>query len=193
VDAEYYKPGGEPDLPASCVFWGRLDFDPNVDALEWFVGRIWPEVLRRTPAARLALFGFNPRDRVKELAKAPGVELHPDLPDLRAEVVRRQVVVLPFVTGGGIKNKLLEAAALGLPIVCTRWALSGTKGRPAVRVCRSAAEWADALARLWGDPAARRELGAAARRWVTTHHTWDAAARVAEAGIVRTLRERGTS
>ena len=110
----------------------------------------------RTPAARFALFGFNPRERVKELAKVPGVELHPDLPDLRSEVVRRQVVVLPFVTGGGIKNKLLEAAALGMPIVCTRWALLGTKGKPAVRACRlGAAEWAEALAGLWNDPTAR--------------------------------------
>jgi glycosyltransferase involved in cell wall biosynthesis len=187
VDAEYYSPRGEADIPTSCVFWGRLDFDPNVDALEWFIEKIWPAVVRRTPSARLALFGFNPGERVKELAKTPGVELHSDLPDLRAEVTRRQAVVLPFITGGGIKNKLLEAAALGMPIVCTRWALSGTKGKPAVRVCSSASEWAETLAKLWADAAARRELGAAARRWVAVHHTWDAAAATAEAGIRRML------
>jgi glycosyltransferase involved in cell wall biosynthesis len=187
VDADHYSPRGEPDLPASCVFWGRLDFDPNVDALQWFIEKIWPTVVQGTPTARLAVFGFHPRPRVKELAKSPGVELHPDLPDLRSEVTRRQAVVLPFITGHGIKNKLLEAAALGMPIVCTRRALSGTKGKPAVRVCRSAGDWAAALAGLWADPAARRKLGAAARRWVTTHHTWDAAAATAEAGIMRTL------
>jgi glycosyltransferase involved in cell wall biosynthesis len=188
VDAEYYCPRGEAHIPTSCVFWGRLDFDPNVDALEWFVERIWPSVVRQTPSAKLALFGFNPRERVKELAKAPGVELHSDLPDLRAEVTRRQAVVLPFITGGGIKNKLLEAAALGMPIVCTRWALSGTKGVPAVQVCHSPGEWAGALAKLWADADTRRELGAAARRWVTTHHTWDSAAATAEAGIRQMLR-----
>lgn len=195
VDAAHYSPRDEPGLPASCVFWGRLDFGPNVDALEWFVGRIWPAVVGKTPGARLSVFGFNPLPRVRELTRAPGVELHPDLPDLRAEVTRRQVVVLPFVTGGGIKNKLLEAAALGMPIACTRWALSGAKGRPAVRVCGSAGGWAEALGGLWTDPATRRDLGAAARRWVTTHHTWDAAARVAEAGLERSLTRdarRGT-
>jgi polysaccharide biosynthesis protein PslH len=188
VDADHYRPEGEPDIPTSCVFWGRLDFDPNVDALEWFIGRVWPAVVKRTSTARFAVFGFNPRARVKELAQVPGVELHPDLPDLRSEVSRRQVVILPFVTGSGIKNKLLEAAALGMPIVCTRWALSGTKGQPAVQVCRSAAEWAESLARLWSSPVARQELGAAARLWVTTHHTWHAAALTAEAGIQRTMR-----
>ncbi len=191
VDADHYTPGEEADIPTSCVFWGRLDFAPNVDALEWFIGRVWPGVVRRVPGARFSVFGFSPNERVKELAKAPGVELQPDLPDLRAEVRRRQAVVLPFVSGGGIKNKLLEAAALGMPVVCTRRALSGTKGRPAVWVCRTAAGWAETLQRLWADPVARRNLGAAARRWVMTYHTWDAAARTAEAAIRRTL-DRGT-
>jgi glycosyltransferase involved in cell wall biosynthesis len=187
VDADHYSPGAEPDLPASCVFWGRLDFGPNVDALEWFLRAVWPAVRTATPAARFAVFGFSPTDRVRELARSPGVELHPDLPDLRGEVARREVVVLPFVSGGGIKNKLLEAAALGVPVVCTRRALSGLKGKPAVRVASTPAEWSRVLAGLWADAAARRELGRAARRWVVEHHTWDAAARTAEAGILRSL------
>lgn len=190
VDADHYRPRGEAEIPASCAFWGRLDFDPNVDALEWFIARIWPAVMRRTPAASLSLFGLNPRPRVKELARTEGVELHSDLPDLRPEVTRRQVAILPFVSGGGIKNKLLEAAALGMPIVCTSRALSGTKGTAAVRVCRSAAQWAESLAQLWSSPAARQELGSAARQWVTEHHTWEAAAKSAELGLLETL-ERG--
>ncbi|HJZ55190.1 MAG TPA: glycosyltransferase family 4 protein [Gemmataceae bacterium] len=188
VDADHYSPGGEPDLPTSCVFWGRLDFGPNVDALEWFLTKVWPAVKAATPSATFSVFGFSPREPVRELANSPGVELHPDLPDLRAEVRQRQVVVLPFVSGGGIKNKLLEAAALGMSIVCTRRALSGTKGKPAVRVAGRPAEWARALAELWADGAVRRDLGAAARRWVLAQHTWDAAARTAEAGIFRACR-----
>ena len=183
VDGDYYRPGNEPGLPTSCVFWGRLDFGPNVDALAWFLRTIWPAVQAKAPAARFAVFGFNPTPAVRELAAAPGVELYPDLPDLRAEVSRRQVVVLPFVSGGGIKNKLLEAAALGMPIVCTRKALSGTKGNPAVRVAHSPADWAAALTKLWADDAGRRSLGSAARQWVLEHHTWASAARVAEAGL----------
>ena len=187
VDADHYSPGAEADLPTSCVFWGRLDFGPNVDALEWFVRDIWPAVRAATPAARLSVFGFSPTDRVRELARGDGVELHPDRPDLRGEVTRREVVVLPFVSGGGIKNKLLEAAALGMPVVCTRRALSGTRGRPPVRLANTPREWAAALAALWSDPAARQALGLAARRWVVSHHTWDAAARTAEAGLLRSL------
>lgn len=188
VDADHYRPGAEPDLPASAVFWGRLDFGPNVDAIRWFLGCVWPTVRAAHPTASLSVFGFSPTEEVRALALAPGVELHPDLPDLRAEVGRRQAVVLPFVSGGGIKNKLLEAAALGMPIVCTRRALSGLNGRPPVRVAGSPRDWAAALGEVWADPAVRRERGAKARRWVTECHTWEAAARAAEAGLARALR-----
>lgn len=193
VDADYYTPGSEPVLPASCVFWGRLDFGPNVDALEWFIGRVWPRVRAQTPQARFAVFGFCPSEAVRALARTPGVELYPDLPDLRAEVRRRAVVVLPFVSGGGIKNKLLEAAALGLAVVGSRRALGGARGRPPVRVCGRPDEWADTLAALWADAAARAALGAAARRWVTTHHTWAAAAAAAERSLLRSPPPDGTA
>ena len=181
VDAEHYSPHAprEDSLPFSCAFWGRLDFGPNRDALAWFLRTIWPAVRAANPAANFHVFGFNPTAEVRELVRASGVELHPDLPDLRSEVARRQVVVLPFISGGGIKNKLLEAAAMGLPIVCTRKALSGTKGKPAVRVAHRASEWAVALGELWNNPDARSELGRAARQWVVANHTWEAAAETA--------------
>ncbi len=185
VDAEYFRPARVEQSATSCAFWGRLDFGPNEEALDWFLRRVWPTVVNRTPTANLSVFGFNPTERIRALAQSPGVSLHANLPDLREEVQKRQVVVLPFVTGGGIKNKLLEAAALGMPIVSTRWALSGAKGKPPVRVARDAEQWSTSLANLWSNPLTRAELGSAARRWVLTHHTWDAAARAAESALIQ--------
>ena len=119
VDAQHFAPRAEADLPRTAVFWGRLDFEPNIQGLEWFVGNVWPAVRARVPDAGLTVIGFNPTSAVEVLCRTPGIELLPNLEDLRAEVARREVVALPFVTGGGIKNKLLEAAAMGKPIVCT--------------------------------------------------------------------------
>jgi glycosyltransferase involved in cell wall biosynthesis len=179
VDADHYQPQPGETIPHSCCFWGRLDFGPNVDALSWFLRSVWPEVKKDHPSAVFHVFGFSPTPHVRELAKAPGVELFPDLPDLRSEVTRRQAVVLPFISGGGIKNKLLEAAALGMPIVCTAKALSGTKGEPAVKVATGPREWSGMLGVLWADSAARAALGSAAREWVVANHTWEAAAETA--------------
>src|SRR5260370_27049938 len=109
VDADYYQPGSEPALARSCVFWGRLDFAPNIQALQWFCRRVWPLLRQEAPDARFAIYGFKPTPAVESLAGRDRIELIPNLPDLRGEICPYQVVVLPVVRAGGIKNKLLEA------------------------------------------------------------------------------------
>jgi glycosyltransferase involved in cell wall biosynthesis len=185
VDGDYYTPLAAEPAERTCVFWGRLDFGPNVQALEWFCTHVWPRVRSQFPDARFRVYGFNPTPPVLALVNRDGIELAADLPDLRAEIARQQVVVLPFVSGGGIKNKLLEAAAMGKPVICSPTALNGLRrpGEAGFVLAKSPADWAAGLARLWSDPAARVAAGTAARAWVVTHHSWEAAARTAEAGL----------
>lgn len=182
VDMEHYAPGTETVIPNSCVFWGRLDFGPNIQALEWFLSSVWPRVRSEVPA-QLDVFGFQPTPGVMELCKTAGVTLTANNPDLRAEVRRRQIVVLPFISGGGIKNKLLEAAALGRPILATPRVNSGLNGTPPIVVANSARTFAEELVSLFGDEKRRVQLGAEARSWVMKHHTWAAAARIAAQGL----------
>lgn len=183
VDAGQFAPGGEEQSPNSCVFWGRLDFGPNIQAVEWFTRNVWPKVRAAVPGAKFQLYGFQPTPAIRALAGSHGIELGADLPDLRAAVRSHEVAVLPFVSGGGIKNKLLEAAALGMPILASPKALNGLKGTPPFPVLRGPAEWAERLTNLWRDRTERERLGRAARAWVTEHHTWDSAARTALAGM----------
>jgi glycosyltransferase involved in cell wall biosynthesis len=192
VDGEHYRPIEAPQAEHSCTFWGRLDFGPNVQALEWFCGRVWPAVRRLVPDARFTVYGFNPTEPVRQRTGRDGIELVPDLPDLRAEVARHQVVVLPFVSGGGIKNKLLEAAAMGKAIVCSEVACGGLRlqGESPFLLSNSPEQWAGHLAALWQDPERRRCLGQEARRWVVQQHSWQAAAHLASAGLEQSLRAR---
>lgn len=184
VDAEYFQPRDEAKVSRSCVFWGRLDSGPNVDAVTWFCRRVWPRVKQQIPDASLSLYGFSPTQAVLDLERF-GVRVVADAPDLRGEVSRHEVAIMPFVSGGGIKNKLLEAAALGLPIVATPRACQGLNfqgGPPLVQVKRPR-EWVAALLALWRDAGLRDRLGRAARSWVVEKHTWDAAARNVLAGL----------
>ena len=178
VDGDHFRAPDSEQRERSCVFWGRLDFGPNVQAVEWFCKHAWPAVLRRSPDARFTIYGFHPTPRITALGSLDGVEVVPDLPDIRPEIARHQVVVLPFVSGGGIKNKLLEAASMAKAIVCSPVAVNGLRGpgQAPLTVARSAGDWAEALGRLWGDPDRRRGMGDRARRWVLEHHTWEAAA-----------------
>jgi glycosyltransferase involved in cell wall biosynthesis len=186
VDSDHFRAPDVEQWERSCVFWGRLDFGPNVQAIEWFCRRIWPAVRRLAPDARFTIYGYNPTQRITALSSQGGVSVVPDLPDIRCEIARHQVVVLPFISGGGIKNKLLEAASMGKAIVGTPQASNGLKlgGREPLLTARTAGRWAGMITSLWDDSNRRARLGDEARRWVLERHTWEAAARVAESGLV---------
>ena len=184
IDTDHFTAGSEGRTPNSCVFWGRLDFGPNIQALQWFCNDVWPRVRSQVPDARFNIYGFQPTEPVVKLAvKERGIALIPDLPDIRADIRSHEVVVLPFVSGGGIKNKLLEAAAMAMPIVCTPRTMEALAGEGAVRVASSAKRFAGEVVGLFRDAGARTKLGENAREWVKTDHTWARAARTAEAGL----------
>ena len=179
VDAARYQPRQGTTVPESAVFWGRLDFGPNIQALQWFCRNVWPAVRRRHAAAVFTIIGFDPGPEVRALATAPGIVLRPNLPDVREAVAQHQIVVLPFVSGGGIKNKLLEAAAMGMPIVGTRKSALGLRGSPPLTVAGSTAEWVAAMSALWANPSDARMMGERARAWVVAEHSWEHVARTA--------------
>ena len=188
VDGEYFRPSSRDAVePRSAVFWGRLDFGPNIQALEWFCGKVWPIVRARVPDARFTIIGFNPSKAVRHLASGNGISLMPDLEDLRPTARRHSLAVLPFVSGGGIKNKLLEAAALGLPIVCTPTATVGLRGLDdsPLLVTSTPEQMTRTIEDLWTDAGRREQLSARVRAWVLEYHTWTAAARDAVAGLER--------
>ena len=181
VDTDFFQPQQVREVPNSAVFWGRLDFGPNVDALTWFSREIWTELRRLQPDATFTIIGYEPSEQVLQLARQDGIAVKPNVLDLRLEACRHAVTVLPFVSGGGIKNKLLEAAALERPIVCSPTAARGLSyGAAAPFVLASSrSEWIDIVRRLWADQSSRNRLGQAAREWVKAYHSWAAAAETA--------------
>jgi polysaccharide biosynthesis protein PslH len=186
VDADYFAPAGVEERPHTAAFWGRLDFAPNLQGLQWFCEEIWPSLRQQFPHAQFQIIGFNPGEEAYRLARVPGVVLTPNLTDLRTTVGEQAVVVMPFHSGGGVKNKLLEAAAMGKAVVCTSFACGGLRGTPPLRVVNTREDWIAAIAELWGDAPARGRLGTEARNWVVREHSWDRTATQAVAVLART-------
>jgi len=185
VDGDHFAPGNEAIELHSCVFWGRLDFGPNIQALEWFCGHVWPRLRSEVNNARFTIYGFQPTDAVRKLVREDqGITLIADQPDIRSEVRRHAVVVLPFVSGGGIKNKLLEAAALGKAIVATPRTLRGLNAGTAIATGSSSRAFAREVLSLWKSPSRLEQLGKAARAWVLAEHTWERTAEMAERGMM---------
>jgi glycosyltransferase involved in cell wall biosynthesis len=178
VDAGRFSPdaSAEPH-PNRIVFTGVMSYPPNVSAAEYLAREVLPLVRAARPGARLAIVGRNPHPRVSLLgASLEGVDVVGEVPDMVPWLRSGRVYACPMVSGTGIKNKLLEAMATGLPCVATPLALRGIKaahGRH-VLVAEDAVSFARYLVRVLKDDALAGSLGRAARSYITAEHSWAA-------------------
>lgn len=136
VDTQYYapRPAGWPRDPRPiALFTGHLSHPPNVDAVLYFLREIWPKVLEQQPEAVFQVVGMLPAAAVQDaVAQAPRCELHPNVPDIRPYFWNADIYVVPMRYGGGVRQKLFEAWAMGVPVVCTPMAAEGTGAEPGV-------------------------------------------------------------
>jgi glycosyltransferase involved in cell wall biosynthesis len=185
VDAETFVAVPAEVRRQSAVFWGRLGFGPNLQALRWFVAKVWPLVRRRAPEASFSILGADPPPEVTVLDGRDGISVVANPIDLRPAISRAEVVVLPFVSGGGIKNKFLEAASMSRPIVATTRATRGLRSSPPARIADEPSAFAEAILHLWNEPDRGTSLGRSAREWVQKSHTWTATAAEAVRGLTQ--------
>lgn len=197
VDLNYFHPAPIPQvdlhIPKSVIFWGRMDFEPNIDAVSWFAREIWPHLQFAYRAAKFYIVGKNPTPRVRELANIVGVEVVGEVEDVRPWAWRSMVTVLPIRCGGGIKNKLLEAAAMGLPMIASPKAVQGLelgdprRRRAPLMIAKTPDEWVAGVRRIWADPCDSRTLRDHAREWAEHYHAWPRAAEQ----LIRFCRDLG--
>ncbi|HZP17310.1 MAG TPA: glycosyltransferase family 4 protein [Terriglobales bacterium] len=119
VDLEQYRPDFSRKPAARVVmFVGAMDWEPNVDAMEYFCREIWPSVVANAPGAVLRIVGRNPGERVRRLASA-SVQVTGRVPSVLEHLREASLVVVPLRIGGGTRLKILESLALGTPVVST--------------------------------------------------------------------------
>ncbi len=179
VDSEYYAPVHEPTDEQRIVFWGNLDFAPNISAIEFFADRVWPKVRQQRPGLRWVILGGGSSPRLERIRSTPGIEWMGFVEDIRPHVAKSSVVVIPMQTGAGIKNKLMEAWAMGKPVLCTPRALGDLPGVHGENVwlAKSPSQLSDGLLRLLEDQELRARLGMVGRKTAVEHCSWDRAAR----------------
>jgi glycosyltransferase involved in cell wall biosynthesis len=186
VDAARFarRPGSVPRIPAEMVFHGSMAHPPNEVAAEHLARELLPLVRARVPEATLRLVGREPTPRVLALGALDGVTVTGAVDDVRDALDRAGVYACPMLTGSGIKNKVLEAMANGLPVVGTPLAYGGLDVRDGAegRIAETPAALAGAIAELMLDPGGEAaRLGAAGEAYVTEHRSWEATARAYEA------------
>ncbi|MEG0821684.1 MAG: glycosyltransferase family 4 protein [Burkholderiaceae bacterium] len=182
VDAEFFRPSGEPEAPDTLVFEGRMDFAPNVDAVIWFVTEVLPRVRQVRPSVRFLAVGNKPAPSVRALA-GPGVEVTGWVDDVRPYLARAALFVAPLRMGAGIKNKILQAWAMGKCVLTTPEAIGGLLAEPGrnLELADGAPAMAARILELLADPQRRAAVGAAGRATIEAHYTWARRAEALEA------------
>jgi polysaccharide biosynthesis protein PslH len=182
VDAGFYQPLGTSEDWPSVVFEGNQSFPPNADAATHFATRVLPEVRRAVPGCRFFVVGRDPDPAVQNLA-SDRVVVTGRVADVRPWLDRASVFVCPMRMGAGIKNKILQAWAMGKPVVATPTAVGGLAAVPDVNivVARSGHPFGRAVVRLLQDPIARTQLGKQGRETALTRYAWEQQAQSLEA------------
>jgi glycosyltransferase involved in cell wall biosynthesis len=179
VDLDRFAFSDPGERPPVMIFFGNLGYFHNIEPARFLVSQVLPRVRRRIPEAELRIAGARPAASLRRAVQAGGAELIDSPADLIAELRRASVAVLPMFSGSGIKNKVLEAFAVGLPVVANSVGVEGIVGaRPGEHYLlgTDADAIAAAAAELLADPAARSRLAVASRALVEAAYTWDSQA-----------------
>ena len=170
--ADYPDPYDGTGQSALC-FTGMMDYWPNVDAVMWFAHSVFPRIRRERPDARFWIVGANPSRAVRQLAHEPGVVVTGRVPDTRPYLAHATAVVAPLRIARGIQNKVLEAMAMGRPVIASAQAFEGLRveSERDLIVAQSADEFVRAIERVW-DNRLVGTVGVSARQAVQTHYDW---------------------
>jgi len=155
------------------VFSGALDWEPNVAGLLWFVERVWPLVRPRIPQATVTIAGRNPGPEVIEACSAPGITLLANPPVMATVLDAHVLGIVPLLSGGGSRIKILEYLAAGIDIVSTDVGASGLEDIPDQLLDRTPIDpqvFAESLIARLVSP---RDTAVLAQDWVRKHYSWD--------------------
>jgi glycosyltransferase involved in cell wall biosynthesis len=161
----------------AIVFSGNMEYHPNVTAVRFFRGEVWPRLRERWPKLVWRLVGKNPAAVERYTAGDPRIEVVGPVDDAVCEIARSRVAIVPLLTGSGTRLKILEAWAAGLPVVSTTIGAEGLPVRDGetVLLADGAEAFAEAVTRLLTCTDLRHTIGNAGRLLLEKEFTWETA------------------
>lgn len=178
VDTKYFDPHADFSRsapPIDLIFTGAMDYRANIDAVNWFARKVWPDVRRAFPAATFAVVGARPTRAVRRLGRITGVRVIGRVDDMRPWLESARVAIAPMQVARGIQNKVLEGMAMGKPVIATKAAATGIAVKPGIEILLADTPHAFAAATidLLKNASRRQRTGAAARERVAADYQWD--------------------
>jgi glycosyltransferase involved in cell wall biosynthesis len=159
----------------TIAFFGQISYYPNTDGLLFFLREIMPRLKQAHPRVKLLIIGLSPPDMISAYA-GDDVIITGAVDDIRPYLERASLIIAPLRIGGGTRLKILEAMAMGKPVVSTRIGAEGidvTDGWD-ILLADTAEDFAARVEQVLDDPALAHRLGGAARRLIEQRYDWQA-------------------
>ncbi len=172
----YQPPPGNIRADKLLVFSGKMDYRPNVDAIEWFCRAILPQIRAAQPGTQLRVVGKNPHPRLQAVASGAAVQFSGWVEAIEPHLHEAAVYIVPLRMGSGTRLKILQAMAAGCAVVSTSLGAAGLNEQAlgALILADEAAHFAQAVLALLADAARRQRLGNCAREQARRHYDWAA-------------------
>jgi glycosyltransferase involved in cell wall biosynthesis len=195
VDVQHFAPEDSIRDVNTLLFFGTLNYGPNVEGLLWFCDEIWPKIRSEKPIAKLEVVGLDPSPRVLELDRLPGVQVTGFVPDIRSKLWSATVCVVPLRVGGGTRLKILEALAAGCPVVSTTVGAEGLAviNEEHLLIRDKPKQFAEGVAALLESERLRKELAKRGRELVEQQYDWQQIGSVMEAACDRAVQLHNAS
>lgn len=175
IDQHYFQPYHGERQAETLIFSGKMSFHANIAGVCSLVKHILPLIWQKRPAVRLMIAGDDPPAAVRCLARDPRIEVTGYLPDLRSAIAQAQIAVCPLPYAVGMQYKVLEAMALGTPVVASTPVAAGLQaiaGRDLL-VADEPTDFAAAVLRLLEDQAQWYRLANHGIAYIRAYHHSD--------------------
>ncbi len=195
VDTEYFAPAKLQPDHTTLLFVGGFEYGPNVDAFHYFHQEIFPLVRAYRPDIRFIAVGRNPSESIKAVAiRDPQVTVTGTVDDVRPYYAQSTLVVTPLRIGGGTKLKLLEAFAMGVPVVSTSVGCEGTEARDGehLRVADSPKTFAESVLWLLDHRTEALAIAERARTLVVSCYEWRSLSSEFERYLIKVIKGQST-
>lgn len=172
VDVDYFQPAAPSNSDQTLAFLGGSLHYPNVDALNYFCRDILPAVSRRLPDISLTVIGDFRPECLRDGGE--GVRYTGFVNDLRPYLKECRALIVPLRIGGGTRLKILEAMAMGIPVVSTTIGCEGIEAQPDrdVLIADTPEEFGKAIESVWHDELLRKRLAQNGRALVEEKYSW---------------------